>query len=51
MVPVKVVVVIAVPFSHKVTPVISAGFPAPETDRVKPVKVMVEALGLAKTTC
>lgn len=51
MLPVKVVVVMAVPFSHRVTPVISEGFPVPETDRIKPVKVTVEGLGLFKTSC
>lgn len=41
----------AVPFSHKVTPVMFAGSPVPETDKVKPISVMVEVLELIKTSC
>lgn len=40
-----------VPLADKVTLVISAGFPVPETDRVKAVMVIVEALGFVNTTC
>src|SRR5690242_13253149 len=41
----------AVPFSHRVTPVMFAGFPVPETDKVRPVKVRPERLGFVRTIC
>jgi hypothetical protein len=43
----------AVPLFHKVTPVISAELSPPPTatDKVRPVMVMVELLGFAKTIC
>ena len=40
-----------VPFSSRVTLVMSAGFPVPDTVRVREVRVTVLLLGFVNTTC
>jgi len=48
---VKDVVIRGFPFSSRVTLVMSAGFPVPETVRVREVRVTVEALGFVSWIC
>jgi hypothetical protein len=50
VVPVKGMVSIGTPLADKVTLVISAGFPVPDTESVKLVTVTVELLGFVNTT-
>ena len=49
--PLKLVVLTGVPLAHKVTLVILAGFPLPETDRTSCVMLTVDPLGFINTTC
>lgn len=52
VVPVKVMVVTAVPLFHNVTPVMLTGFPVPDTDRVTAVIFTAEVvLGSVNRTC
>ncbi len=51
VVPDNVVVAIGTPLADKVTLVILAGFPVPDTDRVKVVMLTPDELGFVNTTC
>ena len=47
----KVEVARAVPFSHKIRLVMSAGFPVPDTVRVTAAMFTAEVLGFISWTC
>lgn len=51
VVPVKAIVVTGIPFAERVTLVMPAGFPLPETERINWVRAMLLLLGFVNRIC